>query len=643
MKNLFLFVLLLSQGLFFQAKAQHHFADWHKYIDGHETSKFNNILFDGTSIIVNGFWMLDASFQEIDLPYFLGSNTLLVKMDTLENVLWNTTITGDGYENFYDIALDSENNIIAVGWSSSDSPIEINGEVVYTPTIEWSARAVVAKFSGIDGSLIWYKTFGADEPYYNITGTRMALDDEDNIYIGGYHNQSFFLDDFEVIYNQDAYAESMFIAKLDSEGTAQWAKSIDFVSDGAGGLCSPKSLVYSDGFLFVGAEYSKPLIINDEPLPYLGENYWLTLLKMNEINGDFDGVIAFGSPLGQGLTRMAVDLHGNIVVGGWFDSDNNSLQIRELSVDGYGVQDGFLAKFSPDLDPIWLKDMGSQFASRVFNVKIDEDNRIFVGGGFDSYTSFLYDNQEVIERRTPNSLSKFQLVIDQNANFQKGFALYGENIFSRVDYADFVITPGDILYTVGSSVDSIFFLEDQPFFSIHDAAYITRWDMNGDPNALRSITFFIRDQAGNHLENAIITLNGVEHNENVYHFPGLEQGVYDYSVSLSGYFTAEGSLELELINLVETVVMTVDDTNTYDLQEASLLIYPNPASDNIHIRSTREVMHLMVFDLEGREILSMQPKTEQVILNVSGLKNGLYILKVLNPAGVTTEKFQVLR
>jgi len=115
---------------------------------------FNNILFNGESIIVNGYWFLSAKYDAISLPYNTGNNTPIAKKDLDGNIIWHTIIYGEGFETFFNMALDGDKNIIAVGWSSSNDTIRINGEVVYVSDMEWTSRGIVAKFSGVDGSLM---------------------------------------------------------------------------------------------------------------------------------------------------------------------------------------------------------------------------------------------------------------------------------------------------------------------------------------------------------------------------------------------------------------------------------------------------------------------------------------------------------
>lgn len=488
MKKLFTLVFFALVTLSQLTFGQHHYADWHKHINGQASSSFNNILYDGENLIANGHWFLSGDFEDIELPYFISANTLLVKMSKDGDIIWHTTVTGDGYESFFDMAFDSDKNIVMAGWSTSASPIEINGEVVYTPEFEWVRRAVVAKFSGTDGSLMWYKTFGPDEEYLAVSTARLTVDPSNNIYIGGEHDCTFNLGAFELENTQEYYGSDLYIAKFDPNGNPLWAESYDFVTEGFGGWASPKSLKFDNGKLFVAIEYSKPLIINGEELPYEGEFYWLSILKMDPNSGVIEKAKCFGSSNGgQGFAHLAIDKDQNIVVGGWFEGNNNPLIIGDISLTGYGLQDGFVLKFNPDLDLLWANNMGSSSITRAFNVKVDDNNRIHIGGGYQCESAFKYDNKEVINPNPSNSLSKFHLILNSDASLLRAYAMHTANEWGMFNYSDFAVTPGDIVYSVGYTVDSISFQPDTDFFSDHNSGYVMRWNLSGETNSIVSI------------------------------------------------------------------------------------------------------------------------------------------------------------
>jgi hypothetical protein len=631
--------LVISFLIIPKTYSQHTHAEWSKHIIRNEQSAFNNILYDGESVITNGYWFLAAEYESIDLPYYTSSNALIVKSDLNGNKIWHATMVGEGYESFFDMALDSENNIVAVGWSSSNDTIRINGEVVYVPDMEWTSRGIVAKFSGIDGSLIWYKPILPYEEYYNISITNVTIDSVDNIYISGYSNTSFAIDNIEFLYNQNGWGTQTFIAKLDSQGAAIWGSNFNFIDAGDPGWSASKALITNNDDLFLVIQYSKPLIVGDSILPYEGQGFydWIAIIKLSNESQQVSEVIAYGSSMNQNLARLRMDNDGNIVAAGFFESDSE-FNIHGSQPISYGIEDAYVAKFTDNLELIWLKSMGSEFATRAFNLNIDDDNRIFIGGGFDSYTPLYFEGNKVIEAQSPNSLGMFQVIMDEDGEFDKAFALYGEGIESRVDYRDAVVLQNDQLFAVGASVEGVEFIEGNSFYSIHDAGFFMNWDLS---KAYYKAEFEVKDIDENLLENALITLGNNTNTPNNYSFYQLEPGVYNYSVSLDGFITIQGTVQVTDQNVTVDVTMISNTVSVQGIPVTLVSFCPNPASSAVSVVMGSEIEEITITDISGRIVNKQRVGAKSLQLDISGLTNGLYLVHLATQNEITTRKLLV--
>ncbi len=634
-------LLLVSYSIVPFAYSQHTNAEWSKHIIANEQSAFNNILYDGESLITNGYWYLGAEYDGLSLPYYTSSNALIVKMDLDGNIIWHSTMVGEGYETFFDMALDSENNIVAVGWSSSNDTVKINGEVVYVPNMEWTSRGVVAKFSGFDGSLIWYKPILPYEEYYNMSITKVAIDAGDNIYISGYSNTSFAIDNIEFLFTQVGWGTQTFIAKLNSQGAALYGTNFNFIDEGDPGWSNPRAIHIYNEHLFLAIEYSKPLIVGDTILPYQGQGWydWIAILKLSTVSAQVSDVVAYGSTMNQNLTRLKLDNEGNLVAAGFFESGS------EFNINGslpisFGIEDAYVAKFTGNLDLIWLKSMGSEFATRAFNLNIDDDNRIFIGGGFDSYTPFYFEGHKVIEMQSPNSLGMFQVIIDDNGEFEKAFALYGEGIESRVEYRDAIVMQNDQIYAVGASIDSVEFIAGNPFFSIHDAGFLMKWDLS---QAFYKVVFDVKDEDGNSLNNAGITLGNNPNPPNNYSFFQIEPGVYNYSVSLDGFITVQGNVEVTNQNVTVVITMISGTVSAQGIPFTSVSLYPNPASSVVSVTMDTEIDEITFIDATGRIVHKQSVGLKSVQIDISRLPTGLYLVLLATQNETTTRKIRVAK
>lgn len=67
-----------------------------------------------------------------------------------------------------------------------------------------------------------------------------------------------------------------------------------------------------------------------------------------------------------------------------------------------------------------------------------------------------------------------------------------------------------------------------------------------------------------------------------------------------------------------------------NINEPGIKIYPNPAVENLYIESNTEVqLEVSIFDILGRKLnISPQKQFNKLVLDISGFKNGIYVLKI---------------
>jgi Secretion system C-terminal sorting domain len=95
-------------------------------------------------------------------------------------------------------------------------------------------------------------------------------------------------------------------------------------------------------------------------------------------------------------------------------------------------------------------------------------------------------------------------------------------------------------------------------------------------------------------------------------------------------------------NLLKTTVMKYDDTGVgiNELQASGLLLYPNPASDNITIEtfSTPVKSQLSVLDVGGRQIITCQFTEPKMKIDISTLPSGIYFVRLTDDRSVAVGK-----
>jgi hypothetical protein len=90
------------------------------------------------------------------------SEGFILKFNQSGTPLWNTYYGGSDFDNFYDVAIDSDNNVYAVGRTRSGSSISSNG---HQNNLNGNFDGVIVKFDSL-GNRVWGTYFGGLELDY---------------------------------------------------------------------------------------------------------------------------------------------------------------------------------------------------------------------------------------------------------------------------------------------------------------------------------------------------------------------------------------------------------------------------------------------------------------------------------------------
>ncbi|MFO7978945.1 MAG: T9SS type A sorting domain-containing protein [Bacteroidales bacterium] len=130
----------------------------------------------------------------------------------------------------------------------------------------------------------------------------------------------------------------------------------------------------------------------------------------------------------------------------------------------------------------------------------------------------------------------------------------------------------------------------------------------------------------------------------------LEQGTYEYKYFLNagwdgGEWNAGDNRTLVLDETKTLEDVFGDSTNeSLPVQEIELTevnLFPNPARDQMNIVSDQMISEIRVFDMLGQVVFTAQPESQQMVMNVSNLKAGVYLVQINTPKGTTTHRIQI--
>ena len=89
-----------------------------------------------------------------------------------------------------------------------------------------------------------------------------------------------------------------------------------------------------------------------------------------------------------------------------------------------------------------------------------------------------------------------------------------------------------------------------------------------------------------------------------------------------------------------SITVQTTDVGIVSYLENSITLFPNPANDVINVQSTMfKVQSIEVIDVYGKLINTVNVVDNPTRINVSGLANGMYFVRVTTEEGVVTKNF----
>lgn len=244
--------------------------------------------------------------------------------------------------------------------------------IIYAQTFEWVTTA---------GGLLSDK------------GTKIVVDSQGNIFETGYYNEQGVFGPFNTGFT-NPHSKEAYVAKMDPNGNYLWVKHGENYYDDRGlGLClDPQGNVYVTGTCWGGITWGSLSLYNSTS--YTDQIF---VIKMdtdgNEIWIKNAGVDYAGYPYSDDHGHdLAADSQGNIYVTGFLS--NNEFTDLDATFDAIIVpvaaQDSvaFLAKLSNDGVWQWVKTFDGIYAERDNGLSVDDDDNVYVTGGFIETASF---------------------------------------------------------------------------------------------------------------------------------------------------------------------------------------------------------------------------------------------------------------
>lgn len=366
---------------------------WSTFLGGKNYDMSYDIVVDSkNNLIVTGKTHSDdfPTVNGYNEEYGGSEELFITKFDSNGIVIWSTFLGGYKHEDYSNLAVDSNDNILITGWTHSNNfPILNASDSTLNGTGKLSGDAFVTKFSE-NGSILWSTFMGGD---YSERGYGINVDSQNNVIVTGMTSSI----DFPILNSENLGSEDVsrynydaFIAKFDSSGTLLWSTRIGVSNfDDYGKTIG----IDSDDSIF--------LAVNTY-LGYTSKDYSSIVYKFTDT-----GVLEWQTRVGGKDSYMKSDSvtvgdQGNVIVAGnVFSSNltNKLIDIHRRKVTKWTEwrNEGFLLNLEANGSLSWVVFIGGHFSysDSCKDIAVDEDGNIIITGWtqYDEFPTTISDNE----------------------------------------------------------------------------------------------------------------------------------------------------------------------------------------------------------------------------------------------------------
>ncbi|MFA5782891.1 MAG: hypothetical protein WC868_11555, partial [Bacteroidales bacterium] len=277
---------------------------------------------------------------------------------------WTKHGGGGGDDMGYSITTSDNinNNVILVGYYNNTAYFD----AIFLNSISIYGGAFLTVMDTL-GNFQWAKRMvGTNSSYFH----SVVTDIYDNIYVVGSFAETIYIDSLSFTGNGSA---DFVIAKYNSEGVLQWAKSA-----GGIGLDAGVSITCSESLLFVSGEFKDSIYFDTTLLVSVSNGTSDIFLACFDFDGNYRWIKQAGG-IGWDVSRgVTIDEESNIFLTGIF---MNTAYFSDTSITSNGSSNAFIAKYDKNGQLKWVRSMNG--TSDVWGRSvIISNNEIYVKGHF---------------------------------------------------------------------------------------------------------------------------------------------------------------------------------------------------------------------------------------------------------------------
>lgn len=599
--------------------------------------KAGKIYFSGITNSDSAIATTNAFQDTLSGLYF---DCFLGKFDSSGNRIWVTYYGGPNVEDGGFCSVDNQGHVYLSGSTISTSGISSNG---YKNTFGGGTNdAFLVKFDTA-GVRQWATYFG-DTTLDVSQG--VACDRWGNVYLAGQTKS------VVNIASASAYQTTLgggvdnFVAKFSPAGALKWSTYYGGTGDETGGYASVSCDRFGNVYLNARTNSAAGIASANAFQTALAGATDAFLVKFDSLGNRKWGTY-FGGSSDDNSQATAFDESGNILWAGLTFSSSGVATPNAYSATFGGYDDVFLAKFDSAGNRQWATYYGNTGIDEAYGVTTTPGGNIYITGSTTSDTAIA----------TPGAYDttyNFGIAI-----FVTKFCTADIPLADTVHGLDSVCANAANVYSIDSVAGATAYIWSFPSGWTASGTTRTITATSGTSSGAVSVKVVkCNDTSAAHLLNvyvrpvepAIITVNGFQlgtvntHNSYQWYLNGV---MIPGATSATYTVTQNGDYTVKVTNTGgctdSSAAYTVNNVSVNEISQLAkaVIVYPNPASDVVHILAPQPV-NVTITGVDGKVILHQDKATE---INISPLASGLYLLHITdqNNVSVKTEKLTKMK
>ena len=521
--------------------------------------------------------------------------TLLSFVSRAQMFDWATQGGGEGNAFGLACAADAAGNVYTTGMFNgpgtfSNVSIPVNGRCYF-----------ITKHDA-QGNLLWTQT-GISPPGFctHTAGNSLTIDQQGNIYVFGSFATLISIGN-NVFFTSSNCEVDMFISKYDANGNVLWAKQLPGTGSQnfANSICADNA-----GHIYItGSTASDSLDLGNGQILY--SNIPVTPNKSFLAKLDTAGVCLWVRG-GLGGAGISADAMGNIwATGSFMGTIAQGSQVANASTaNDYDI---YVAKYDSNGNVLFLKSAGGAHSDAGKDIVTDAAGNAYVTGHFLFSASFGSNNVNA-----NGMYDAFIAKYDANGNVSWVRTAGG----SEQDYGKAIaLDASGRLFISGTFNDAMVFGNTIAASNSAPDLFVAKMDTTGNFHWAKSA-------GGPGIEEAYGLAAGI--NNDIFISGGFESTA---EFGADNITSTGGTFNMFLSRITFENIPVPNGIN--EMHDDAISIYPNPASDVVHIKLSgeHENASIEIIDMCGKVVMQDKTTNENTMIDVRGLSAGVYFAQI---------------